>query len=430
MLLGRSVWTRDARGWRRESFGDGDGMPQHPAVARLAEFISEGPPGKISVVFEPEGVAHQTVETPMVGRTVFASLAKIQSEHPVVVSECLGWGIEIPEPAQSGTYTTLVHYELIPGLVHLRDACSRSGSRLVAAWPAYTAAVACLRSRTPASKAKFVLIMAHDYVAVATSGGGKRAFRGWAGPMSDKDWKALSTLMGGFEARTSPSMAEVVLKRGSIAAISDGEPNLLCPIWGEIRASGRLETVVNMETLAASAAKIPVRHPANLAESFPTPINLNAHLAGVGSVAISVALALGVSAFHQQSSIRGEGAMIRAREQALESHLATLAKNLDEMSRLRKEVPNGVGSMLLGRHNALLGLAASVPDVLTLTSLSMGRDGSFEITAIVVGAGFEPENLRTSLERCGFKPASQNGWAYDAASGTIAVRGIYGAPST
>ena len=52
------------------------------------------------VVFEPEGLAHQAVDCPRVGHSVFATLARVRGEHPVVASESLGWGIERPEPAR------------------------------------------------------------------------------------------------------------------------------------------------------------------------------------------------------------------------------------------------------------------------------------------------------------------------------------------
>jgi hypothetical protein len=364
----------------------------------------------------------------MVKRSVFASLARVRSEHAVVTSERLGWGIETPESAQGGTFSTLMHSEIAQGLVSVHEACQRRGSRLVAAWPAYTAALACMRARAPASKARFVLILAHDFVAVATCGGGKRLFRAWVGPMSEKDWKAFSTVIGGFEARTSPSMADAILKRGAIAAISDGEPAKLCPIWGEIRGSGRLETVVEMEALAVGAARIPAGHPANMSEGFPRPRDLDRYLAGAASLGIAVAFTFGTVAFRQHTRLLQERAADSARVAGLDAQLAALARNEEEMSRLRAEIPERPGYYLTGRHAALAGLAALVPDAVTLTFLSIGRDDNFEIKAIVIGPGFDPAGFRASLEQIGFKPSNQEGWAYDPAAGTLSIRGTYGSP--
>jgi hypothetical protein len=210
--------------------------------------------------------------------------------------------------------------------------------------------------------------------------------------------------------------------------IADGDPKRLCPVWGEISASGRLETVVDMDALAESAARIPAKHPANLAEAFPRALRLDKCLVGGALLGASVAIALGALDLGLSARLRSEGESDRKREASLGGRLEILAKNQGEMMALRKEAPEQHGYMQFGRHYALIGLAADVPDALTLTALSIGRDNSFEIEAIVVGTGFDPESLRSSLERRGFKPAGQDGWAFDAASGRLVVRGKYEGP--
>jgi hypothetical protein len=401
-----------------------------PAVLHAAEILSGEPPARTVLVFEPEGMAHQAVDTPRVSRPIFASLARVRSEHPVVNSERLGWGIEPPESTQGGAFSTLLHSELAPGLLYLREACIRGGSELAAAWPAHTAASACMKSCVPPSHARYVLILTPDFVAVSTCGGGKRSFKGWVGAMSDRDWKAFSMLIGDFEARSSHSMAEAALRRGGIAVIAEGEPKRLCPLWADICASGRLETIVNMDALAESAARIPAKHPANLAEAFPRALRLDRCLVGGALLGTSVAVTLGALDLGLSARLRSEGEAYRNREASLGNRLDILAKNQREMMELRKEAPEQHGYMQFGRHYALTGLAAEVPDALTLTTLSIGRDNSFEIDAIVVGTGFDPESLRSSLVRRGFRPAVQDGWAFDAASGRLVVRGKYGAPQT
>lgn len=111
MLLGRTIWTRDVGGWRHETIHEGAGVPHDPIV-RLAEHLSDAQGRRIAVVFEPDGMVHQAVETPKVSRAVFATLARVRSEHSVVDSENLGWGIEHPDAGPSGTYSTLIHSEL------------------------------------------------------------------------------------------------------------------------------------------------------------------------------------------------------------------------------------------------------------------------------------------------------------------------------
>ncbi len=422
MLLGRSVWTRDARGWSRASFEEG-GVPGSPAIARLADHLSGLPPGRTVVVFEPEGLAHQSVETPRVSRRVFASLERVRAEHPVVASEGLGWAVEHPEPAQGGTYSTLMHSELTPGLVYLCDACARGSSGLAAAWSAYTAAAACLKPRAPAPRARFVLILVPGFVAVAGCAGARRSFRGWPGPMADRDWKAFSALLGDFESRPSPSMADAGLRRGSFTVIADGEPEHVCPLWGEIRATGRLEAVVGLDALAAGASRIPVGHPANLLEAFPRPRQLNRLLLCTGAGCLAAAAALAAAVPGQVGRMRADEASSGARAAALAARLAELDRNQAEMDRLRSEAAKGPGTLPVGRHDALLGLAAAVPDSLTLTSLEIARDDAFLIEAIVVGPDFDADAFRRALERAGFKPGSPNGWSYDPASGRISARG-------
>jgi hypothetical protein len=70
-------------------------------------------------------------------------------------------------------------------------------------------------------------------------------------------------------------------------------------------------------------------------------------------------------------------------------------------------------------------LSSAVPDPLTLTSFSIGRDGGFELEAMVVGPGFNPDDTRKALARCGLTSSPGDGWVFDAASRKLAVRGTY-----
>jgi len=429
MLLGRSIWKRHAGGWDRESFEVGPDAAAE-AMSRLGEILLEGSPQKCVAVFEPEGMSHQTVETPNVSRSVFASLAKVRSEFPVVGSESLGWGIESPEPVQGGAFSTLMHAELTPGLTLVRDACIREGTRLEAAWPAFTAAVACIPSASPAAKARFLLILARDFVAVATCVVGKRSFKAWVGPMTERDWKAFAILIGDVDARSAPSMADPLLRRGGIAVIADGEPRGLCPLWDEINASGRVGAVVNMNSFATGLARIPRRHPANLVEAFPVQRNINGYFVGTISAGFSAAVVVGALAFGARQQVVSEGAAIRAKETFLRGQLATLNGNRSEMNQLRGEIPNDLGFIQISRHDALVELASTIPDALTLTSLVMRKDNGFDLEAVVVGTGFDPESLRQALERSGFRPDSRDGWAFNAAEGRLAVHGKLEAPQT
>jgi hypothetical protein len=429
ILLGRSIWTRDAGSWRRESFDAGLGGAAE-AFARMRAILSADPPRKWTLIFEPEALGHQVVETPKVSRRVFASLAKVRSEFPVVESETLGWGIEVPEPTQGGVFSTLLHAELTPGLSILHDACAPSSSRLEAAWPAYTAAVACVQSSSPASRARFLVILTHDFIAVATCIAGKRSFKSWAGPMAERDWKAFSNLIGDSDPRPAGSMGDPGLRRGGIAVIAEGEPVKLCPLWGEIHASGRVAAVFNMDALATAAARIPRKHPANLVESFPIPRNLDRYLAFTVSVAIVAVFVLGVLVIGGRKKLGGETSACAERSAAFNRRLEALTRNQDEMNRLSSEVPSDLRPERISVHDALVGLAAAIPDTITLTSLAIGKDDVFEMEAIVVGPGFDPDAFRRAFGKSGFSVAETNGWVFDASAGRLAIHGRLASPRT
>jgi hypothetical protein len=429
LLLGRSIWTRGAGAWRRESFEGGPGGAA-AAISRLGELLTERPPGGRSLVFEPEGLAHQSLETPKVGRSVFASLARVRSEFPVVGSENLGWGIEEPEATPAGGFSTLLHSELTPGLVRLRDECARGGCRIDAAWSAYTAAVACAKAGIPAGRARFLIILAAEFVAVATRTAGKRSFRAWTGPMSERDWKAFAALIGDSDARSSGSIGDPGMRRGGIAVIAEGEPKRLCPFWGELHASGRVAAVMDFDALASGVARIPRRHPSNLAEAFPRALNLDWYVASALAAGLCAALTLGALDVRARRQIRSEGLDDRARLAALEERISALSRKQREMLLLEREFPGDTDEARRSTHDALVNLAAAIPDAVTLNSLELGLKGGFSIEAVVVGPSFDPAVFRKGLTLAGFEADAHEGWVYDAASGRLTIRGKLGGPRT
>jgi len=428
MLLGRGVWTRGPDGWNHESF-TGGAAGTAAAAARLAQILSEGSRGKRVVVFEPEEIAHQSVECPRVSRTVFASLAKVRSEFPVVESGLLGWGIEPPEPVQGGGFSSLIHSELTQGVIQARDACTDARSELVAAWSAYTAAAACIRNEQLVVGPKFVLMLLPEFTAVAVCIPGKRSFKAWVGPMTDRDWRAFSALIGDMDTRSSPSMGDGALRRGSIAVIAEGDPGHHCPQWDDIHRSGRVVAELNLDDLARGISRIPRTHPANLVEAFPRKRNLDPYLAGASCLCCLAMLALAPSVASQRRQLREDRDAIRTRTAALELRLAVLEKNREEIVRLRDMIPEAAEYPRSGMHETLQGLSAAIPDGLTLTSLLLRRNNGFELEAIVVGDGINPEGLRIAIEGCGLHP-DVRGWVFDAAAGRLSVHGKIGAPRT
>jgi hypothetical protein len=421
MLLGRTVWVREGGAWKHETFPDG---PAREPILRLAEVLAAAPPQRGLAVFEPESMSHQAVETPKVSRAAFASLARVRHEHPVVEAEDLGWGIEPPESAPGGAYATLIHAELTPGLVHVREACAQAKCPLDGAWSAYTAAVACARSR-PARPGRFVLLLTPDYVAVAAHGGSRRSLRAWTGTLSERDWKTVSGVLGEFDG-AAPAPADAAARRGGITAIVAGEPERSCPTWRELRDSGRIEAILDLDALALGASRIPSRHPANLTESFPSPRNLDSLLAGAAVFGLAAAVGLGSLALADRSRLGALDAAQRLRAAGLESQLKHLGANRLEMLRLRTEVPEGFGPLPLDMKGALSRLSAAIPDALTLSSFSIGIDRSFALEALVVGQGFDPQGARQALEQCGFVPGKEKGWVFESPAGRLRVQGRFG----
>jgi hypothetical protein len=242
--------------------------------------------------------------------------------------------------------------------------------------------------------------------------------------MSERDWKAFSVTMGDFETRASPLMADGEVRRGSIFVIADGDPGLICPIWSDISDSGRVEAIVEIDAFAAVVARIPASHPANLVEAFPRPLELNRYLGSATAAGLFATATLAAFAFGDMSQARKENELGGEHIRVLRDRVDRLNRNQIEMARLRSEAPDAPWSTV-GGHKALIGLASSIPDPVTLTSLKMGRDGGFELEAIVVGPGFNQDETRQMLSRFGFNPNAGNGWAFDTVAGRLVVRGTY-----
>lgn len=422
LLLGRTIWVRDGGAWKHESIDSGPNQAAR-AIERLADFLSISFVGRTIVVFEPEGMAHQVVETPKASRSIFSTLARVRSEHPVVTSENLGWGIEIPEPGASGEFTTQLHSELTPGLIHLCRACEHSGSRLTAAWSACSAASSNLGS-APSTRPRFALILAPGFCCVATAGGGKRPFKAWVGTMSDRDWRTFAMSFGDSDARPTPTMSELDSKRGGIVVIAGGDPALICPLWSEIRESGRVEAIFDFDVFAERIARIPAKHPANLVEAFPRPLELDIYLGAAAVVSLIAAATLWYLALSGWSAVKADRDLSREQLGVLRERLDALTRNQREMAQLRNEVPSAPGSTV-GNHDALVALSSAIPDALTLNSFKIGHDGGFELEALVVGSGFNQDDTRQMLARRGFSPSQGGGWTYDSAKGKLEVKGSY-----
>ena len=424
MVLGRGIWSRSQRGWEAEVPGGQEGPSSQP-LEFLSRVLSQPARGRTVIVFEPRGMAHPASETPRVGRPVFASLARVRSEHPAVSSESLGWGMEPAEPAYGGAYATLLHYEMTPGLVRLHDACARSGSRLSAAWSAYTACSALTSARIGAKRAGWAIFLIPGFTAVACLEPGKRAFRVWAEPMNERDWKVFTGLLGEPAPGHAGRPPEGGLGQGGIAVVAHGDPGKLCPTWAQLHQSGRVEHVFDLDDLASAADWISRGHPGNLAEAFPSARRMDPFLAGLAAAALIAAVVLVAIAAAARARASADETSARDRIAGLERRKEVLRSNQREIETLRSQAPGGSPPAVYHRVAALMALASSLPDAAMLTALTLGPGTGFHFEAKVRAGDFKSADARELLAGNGFSALAANGWAYDAPSGTLVMRGIF-----
>jgi hypothetical protein len=141
--------------------------------------------------------------------------------------------------------------------------------------------------------------------------------------------------------------------------------------------------------------------------------------------------AVGAAAFLLVSDLRGlrqrneEEVSIDARIQGERLHLAELRHNQAEIGRLRRELPAGWDTEAAIGYDALAKLETGLPDYLTLTSLSIEREGTFELEAVVSAKEIDPEDARKRLENVGYRADAKNGCVFDAALRRLRIRGTF-----
>ncbi|HZZ19812.1 MAG TPA: hypothetical protein VFE25_10605 [Opitutaceae bacterium] len=410
MVLGRLVWRRAEGGWYQQAPQDSGAS----VAAYVHDCIGRSSGRRVALVYEPEGMGHQEVECPKASRAVFSSISRIRAEFPVVVSEDLGWGMEPPVPVAGGSYSTLIHYELGRGLAQL-SADSESGPELVAAWSVFTLAESFLAGRGSGDAS--LLMLLPGFTAFAGGTLGRRSLRVWPQPMSERDWRALVFMAVG-QAGSGDSRRSV-----SVSVVTEGNPEDNCPCWDEIRNSSRVECLVGLDEFAGCAARMPTNHSANLVLGFPAKMNLDPALSIVAVTAAAISVFMG-------ASLRADNVEFQRLESESHAHLSLnqeridmLERNRSEIELLQRELPETSGSEPSARAAALRGLAAAIPDSLTLTAFTVGADNSFELEATLVGREFDQEALRRSLDQNGFSLASPGTFSFDAASRRISARG-------
>jgi hypothetical protein len=420
LILGRSLWQRVDGGWRSETLAASPGAAT-PALTRLGEILRGSGSGPVTLVYEPEALVHVQVDTPRVGRRVFAALARMREEHPAVASEHIGWGIEPPWLAPTGAYATLLHAEIAPSLIALRDLCAERGLRLRAAWSAFTVAAALAGGDTP-GRVPALLLLTPGFVGVARLGGGRAGFKGWTGPLSERDWSEVRGLLADAGV-ISAGPAVTHRRRGGLTVVAVGDPAEQGPFWTELAASGCVETVLGLDDLSRAAAALRPSHPANLTEAFPRPLELNRGLAAAAAAGLATAGLLGCLAWREDAArirVRGEAAAAVA---ALHRRLDQLGANERELNRLRESGEGEMAGWPRHRLRALTALAAAVPEAVTLTALRLDAHGGFSLDALLLDPGFPIGEFQSALERAGFILAGGKGLMREAATGRLTAIG-------
>jgi len=247
----------------------------------------------------------------------------------------------------------------------------------------------------------------------------------WIGPMLERDWKAFSALITESEVMGPAVSSDYEIKNGGIIVVSDGDPARSCPLWSDIEASGKVETVMGVNEFADCAAKIPINHPANLLEVFPTPRRLDRFIVTMALAGIAAFLTLGANSLNDNRRYQSVENAAQHQIAALKLRLDDLKKNQREMLFLRSQVLDSSKLLPIGKHAALMALATAVPESMILTSFSIGRNGNFEVGALFYGDSFSPEHAREVFKNYGFSPDHDNGWMYDSRNATLYVRGQY-----
>jgi hypothetical protein len=426
MVLGRTLWTRGATSWTPESL-EASSAPELGIIARLRDILSTGQSKRVILIFEPEGMAHEVVETPKVGRAVFSTLSRIRSRYPVVLSDNLGWGIEAPEPDSSGIYSTLLHSELVPGLVYLRGRREDKRTHLACAWSIYTASAACLRSFPGARDAKHVVVLLPGFSAISSHEITKRSCRTWPDTMTERDWRTLQGILclGVTGSVTSQIGAS---RQSGVVVISEGSLDRLCPFWDDLRKSGRISAMLNLDDLSSAVRRIPRGSDANLAGSFPDPLRLDPILDATVVLFAAALLVLCALAFNERARYRQWRSEDQGRQALLERRLELLKANKTEVEALKKKAGAIAANISTNKYGALSDLTKVVPESLTLTSLELKRDGTFDIEALIESKEVDSETTRLALAKIGFVP-SRNGWVFDSPLGVLRAHGRYTEPS-
>jgi hypothetical protein len=244
--------------------------------------------------------------------------------------------------------------------------------------------------------------------------------------MSERDWESLWKLIGNPEANSLALTMESDSKRAEIVVIADREPAQVCPFWDDLRNSGRVRSILGLDEIAQVVSGISENHPGNLITAFPMPRELDRYLAVGAILGISSCVALCVATFRDAKKFEGIQAESDLRISTQRKLLENFESNRREIVAIQAQMPDISNAIVADPYAEIIALEAAIPNALLLQSLIMADDGGFDIEALAIGPGFDSDNMRRTFSEYGFVPGSPKGWLYDAASGTLKIRGKFG----
>jgi len=367
---------------------------------------------------------HVQTEMPKVGRRAFSEIVRIREEYPAVASDRLGWGIEPPALGPTGVYGTLLHAEIAPALITFEERCAGRGSRLHAAWSAYTAAAALVGSSS-AHRFAAVLWLTPDFIGIARLGSGRPAFKGWVGALSEGDWAEVRGLLADCGVGLPGAPVGPDRRRGRLAVIAAGEPAAQAAFWAELAAAGIADTVFSLDDVSRAVARLRRAHPANLAEAFPRPLPLNRGLGAAAGLTVAAAVILAVLTHRDKGLRLAARSSAEAAEAALDRQIEKLTENEREIAQLRDRSAGEAVGWPQNRYAALVALAAATPDAVTLAAFHLQGQGEFRLEAQLLDPKFAVDEFQAALERAGFGFGSGQRLALDAASGRLTGQGTF-----
>lgn len=326
------------------------------AAGALASALPPGKERRLRLIYQPDDLVSVPTHCPNGTRRLLA--ITLGPEHPALVRPDHAWSHEPIRRDREG-FSTILHYETAPTLFDLVADLERHGFVVESAWPLGTFLHA-LPQEWPASGAVSVAAVERERVcALRQEADGSRSLHHWLG----KDAvDGFGGWLGGIVEKNPDDSVLLVSGERNAAKIR----KLL------ERKEGHADTAfecIPFSDALLRAVVLPRKHPAQLLP--PARLASPQVMAMAASVALlGCAAWLGVSWTGAQLAARPAGSGEAARVSSLETEVARLKTEAEQVARQRDLVPGS--SPPVAR---LLQELSSLPPQMVLGSLRVGGDG-------------------------------------------------------